>query len=70
MEKRVSVNQHSFIILTEYVAQDGIFDPGIIAVRAVPGRGYGENCYGKPRVELRIVGKAPNLKLLIACAEC
>gem|GEM_PF-5407759 len=70
MEKRVGVNQYSFFILTEHVKQDGMLDPEMVAVRAVPGRVYGASCDGESRVKLRIVGKDPNLKLPIACAEC
>lgn len=67
-EKRVSVNQYSLLMFAEDFKQGRVLDPEMVAVRPVPGWGYGVSCDGESRVKLWVVGKDLNLKLAVAVA--
>jgi hypothetical protein len=62
-EKRVRVNQYSLLMFAEDFKQGRVLDPEMVAVRPVPGWGYGVSCDGESRVKLWVIGKDLNLKL-------
>ena len=67
-KKRVSVNQYSLLMFTEDIKQGRVLDPEMVAMRPIPGGGYGVSRYGESRVKLWVVGKDLNLKLSVADA--